>query len=49
MTVVTHEPTTDKPVRQGIASRLLVPGSWADGMVSPAPTPSTIMPGRIPA
>ena len=29
MTVMTHEPSTEKPVRQGIASRLLVPGSGA--------------------
>ncbi len=28
MTVMTHEPSTDEPVRQGIASRLLVPGFW---------------------
>ena len=29
MTVMTHEPSTGGPVRQGIASRLLVPGFWA--------------------
>ena len=29
MSVMTHEPSTDKPVRQGIAARLLVPGFWA--------------------
>lgn len=28
MTVMTHEPSTDEPARQGIASRLLVPGFW---------------------
>ena len=28
MTTLTHEPSTDKPVRQGIAGRLLVPGFW---------------------
>ena len=28
MTVMTHEPSTDEPVRQSIASRLLVPGFW---------------------
>ena len=29
MTVMTHEPSTGTPIRQGIASRLLVPGFWA--------------------
>ena len=29
MSVMTHEPSTDEPVRQGIAARLLVPGFWA--------------------
>jgi hypothetical protein len=29
MTVMTHEPSTGTPTRQGIASRLLVPGFWA--------------------
>ncbi len=29
MTVMTHEPSTDKPDRRGIASRLLVPEFWA--------------------
>ena len=29
MTVMTHEPSTETPIRQGIASRLLVPGFWA--------------------
>jgi hypothetical protein len=29
VTVVTHEPPTDRPVRQGIASRLLMPGFGA--------------------
>ena len=28
MTTMMHEPSTDKPVRQGIAARLLVPGFW---------------------
>ena len=28
MTVMTHEASTDAPVRQGIAARLLVPGFW---------------------
>jgi hypothetical protein len=28
MTTMTHEPSTDKPGRQGIAARLLVPGFW---------------------
>jgi hypothetical protein len=28
MTVMTHEPSTDKPAREGIAARLLVPGFW---------------------
>src|SRR4029450_13392825 len=28
MTVMTHEPSTDKPVDRGIASRLLVPEFW---------------------
>jgi hypothetical protein len=27
-TVMTHEISADKPVRQGIAARLLVPGFW---------------------
>ena len=27
-TVMTHEPSTDKPARQGVAARLLVPGFW---------------------
>jgi hypothetical protein len=25
---MTHEPSTDKPARQGVAARLLVPGFW---------------------
>jgi hypothetical protein len=29
MTVMTHEPSVGSPVRQGVASRLLVPGLWA--------------------
>jgi hypothetical protein len=29
MTVMTHEPSTDKPDGPGIASRLLVPEFWA--------------------
>jgi hypothetical protein len=29
MTTITHEPSTDEPVRQGVAARLLVPGFWA--------------------
>ena len=29
MTVMTHEPSSGTPIRQGIASRLLVPGFWA--------------------
>ena len=29
MSVMTHEPSTDKPVRQGFAARLFVPGFWA--------------------
>ena len=29
MSVMTHEPSTDRPVREGIAARLLVPGFWA--------------------
>jgi hypothetical protein len=29
MSVMTHEPSTDMPVRQGVAARLLVPGFWA--------------------
>ena len=29
MTTLMHEPSTDEPVRQGIAARLLVPGFWA--------------------
>jgi len=29
MSVMTHEPSTDEPVRQGVAARLLVPGFWA--------------------
>ena len=29
MSVMTHEPSTDKPARQGVAGRLLVPGFWA--------------------
>ena len=29
MTVMTHEPSAGTPVREGIASRLLVPGFWA--------------------
>jgi hypothetical protein len=29
MTVMAHEPSTGTPVRQDIASRLLVPGFWA--------------------
>ena len=28
MTVMTHEPSTDTPAREGIAARLLVPGFW---------------------
>lgn len=28
MTVTTHQPSTYEPVRQDIASRLLVPGFW---------------------
>lgn len=28
MTVMTHEPSTDKPARESIAARLLVPGFW---------------------
>jgi uncharacterized membrane protein len=27
-TVMMHEPSTDKPDRQGVAARLLVPGFW---------------------
>ncbi len=27
-TVMTHEPSTDKPARQSVAARLLVPGFW---------------------
>jgi len=27
-TAMTHEPSTDAPVRPGIAARLLVPGFW---------------------
>ena len=27
-TVMTHELSTDKPDRQGVAARLLVPGFW---------------------
>ena len=27
-TVMTHEPSTDEPGRQGVAARLLVPGFW---------------------
>ncbi len=27
-TVMTHEPSTSEPARQGIAARLLVPGFW---------------------
>ena len=27
-TVMTQEPSTDEPVRHGIAARLLVPGFW---------------------
>jgi uncharacterized membrane protein len=27
-TVMTHEPSTGKPVRQDVAARLLVPGFW---------------------
>ena len=27
-TVMTHEPSTDEPDRQGVAARLLVPGFW---------------------
>ncbi len=27
-TVMTHEPSTGKPDRQGVAARLLVPGFW---------------------
>jgi len=29
MAVITHEPSAGTPIRQGIASRLLVPGFWA--------------------
>lgn len=29
MSVMTHEPSADIPIRQGVASRLLVPGFWA--------------------
>ena len=29
MTVMTHEPSVGSPVRQSVASRLLVPGFWA--------------------
>ena len=29
MTVMTHEPSVGTPIRQDIASRLLVPGFWA--------------------
>jgi hypothetical protein len=29
MSVMMHEPSVDAPIRQGIASRLLVPGFWA--------------------
>ena len=29
MTVMTHEPSVGTPSRQGVASRLLVPGFWA--------------------
>ena len=29
MSVMTHEPSTGGPIRQDIASRLLVPGFWA--------------------
>ena len=29
MTVMTHEPSTGTPIRQDLASRLLVPGFWA--------------------
>ncbi len=28
MTVMTHEPSTGKPAREGIAARLPVPGFW---------------------
>ena len=28
MSVMTHEPSTEKPAREGIAARLLVPGVW---------------------
>jgi hypothetical protein len=27
-TVMTHEPSTDKPGRRDVAARLLVPGFW---------------------
>jgi uncharacterized membrane protein len=27
-TVMTHEPSTDEPDRQGVTARLLVPGFW---------------------
>ena len=29
MTTTTHEPSTGTPIRESIASRLLVPGFWA--------------------
>jgi len=29
MTVLMHEPSVGSPVREGVASRLLVPGFWA--------------------
>ena len=29
MAMMTHEPSAGTPIRQGIASRLLVPGFWA--------------------
>jgi len=29
MTVMTHEPSTDTPLRGGVVSRLLVPEFWA--------------------
>ena len=29
MTTMTHEPSTGTPVRESVASRLLVPGFWA--------------------
>ncbi|HLK73555.1 MAG TPA: hypothetical protein VKU77_07930 [Streptosporangiaceae bacterium] len=29
MTTMTHEPSTGTPIRESIASRLLVPGFWA--------------------